>query len=90
MSVEHLGKSGRYRVLIAGFLGWMFAGVEMSLMVSATRPAIQDFLGSSFTEQSADSWFSYYLVAFFLGGPHWEEPYSGGLETVGVEPNRWV
>ena len=93
MSVEHLGKSGRYRVLIAGFLGWMFAGVEMSLMVSATRPAIQDFLGSSFTEQSADSWFSYYLVAFFLGaalggavfgwvGDRWGRTQSMGLSIL--------
>jgi len=52
----------------------MFAGVEMSLMVAATRPAIQDFLaaGSEVADLAripviADEWFSKFLVAFFLG-----------------------
>ena len=60
--------------LAAAFLGWMFAGVTMSLMIPATRPAIQEFLSASesvnaanMLEQSAESWFSWYLVAFFLG-----------------------
>ena len=93
MSAEHLDKKGRYYVLAGSFLGWMFAGVEMSLMVSATRPAIQSFLSSSFTEQSADSWFSFYLVAFLLGaalggaifgwmGDHWGRTRAMGLSIL--------
>jgi MFS family permease len=66
-------------VLLAVFLGWMFAGVEMALMVPTARPAIQDFvtagkLAASATanqtvhvETLADKWFSWYLVAFLLG-----------------------
>jgi MFS family permease len=34
-------------ILITAFLGWMFAGMEMSLMVPTTRPAIQDFSATS-------------------------------------------
>jgi MFS family permease len=69
-----LARKNRWLVLAAAFLGWMFAGVEMSLMVSATRPAIQEFFadgtdkaGPASVEIMADQWFSWYLVAFFLG-----------------------
>lgn len=74
-----LARGGRILVLAAAFFGWMFAGIEMSLMISATRPAIQEFLSATQNvalqapqttetlEVSADSWFSAYLVAFFLG-----------------------
>lgn len=70
-----LGRRGRWLVLGAAFLGWMFAGVEMSLMVAATRPAIQEFsatgsvgsAGGVSVEVAADRWFSWFLVAFFLG-----------------------
>lgn len=68
-------RKGRYLVLAAAFLGWMFAGVEMSLMIPATRPAIQDFLASTisatqqsqYVEVSADKWLSWYITAFLLG-----------------------
>ena len=33
-------------VLITAFLGWMFAGVVMSLLIAATRPAIHEFLAT--------------------------------------------
>ena len=54
-------------------MGWMFAGVEMSLMVPATRPAIQAFLGSAGPtnpvriEVVADQWLSWFVAAFLLG-----------------------
>jgi SHS family sialic acid transporter-like MFS transporter len=68
----------RYLVLIFVFLGWMFAGVEMSIMVPATRPAIQDFLSQQTAllessartvhlETSADKWLSWFITAFLLG-----------------------
>ena len=74
-----LSARGRYLVLMAAFLGWMFAGVEMSLMVPATRPAIQDFLSAPLTraggladqityfETRADQWLSWLVSAFLLG-----------------------
>jgi SHS family sialic acid transporter-like MFS transporter len=72
--VSSLSKKDRLKVLVAAFLGWMFAGVIMSIMIPATRPAIQEFLSADTStnaiqllEQSAESWFSWYLVAFFLG-----------------------
>ncbi|MCC7376570.1 MAG: MFS transporter [Verrucomicrobiales bacterium] len=61
-------------ILAAAFLGWMFAGVEMSLVVAATRPAIQEFQSTGVLsatgvslEIAADHWFSWLLIAFFLG-----------------------
>lgn len=77
-----LTRGGRARVLAAAFLGWMFAGVEMSLMIPATRPAVQEFLATGHTDDpvgegaggvtaaieiSADRWLSWYLTSFFLG-----------------------
>lgn len=61
-------------ILAAAFLGWMFAGVEMSIVVAATRPAIQEFQASGVLsvtgvslDVAADRWFSWFLIAFFLG-----------------------
>ncbi len=74
-----LTRKDRYLILASAFLGWMFAGVEMSLMIPATRPAIQEFLAtpevveggiqlqSERVEVSADQWLSWYITAFFLG-----------------------
>ncbi|MCI0538483.1 MAG: MFS transporter, partial [Verrucomicrobiales bacterium] len=74
-----LTPKGRYVVLAAVFLGWMFAGMEMALMVPTARPAIQDFLATgklaslaaadkpAVVETLADKWFSWFLVAFLLG-----------------------
>ncbi|MBM3832768.1 MAG: MFS transporter [Verrucomicrobia bacterium] len=78
-ATESLTRRGRYLVLAAAFLGWMFAGVEMSIMVPATRPAIQHFLsqpaaslagatGAVHFETSADKWLSWFVTAFLLGG----------------------
>jgi hypothetical protein len=65
-------KAGRLLVLAAAFLGWMFAGVEMSIFVPATRPAIEDFLRAEALPLErlavlADQWLSLYLTAFLLG-----------------------
>lgn len=69
-----LSRKDQWLILVAVFLGWMFAGVEMSLMVAATRPAIQEFFadqgqaaGPVSMEVAADRWFSWFLVAFLLG-----------------------
>jgi len=72
-----LSRRGRYLVLASAFLGWMFAGVEMSLMIPATRPAIQEFLqpegapasaaAAARIEILADQWLSAFITAFLLG-----------------------
>lgn len=73
-----LSRGQRYAVLAAVFLGWMFAGVEMSLMVPTTRPAIQALLISHAAgtgalanpvrmEVMADQWLSWFIAAFLLG-----------------------
>src|SRR5687768_11234952 len=56
-------------VLAAVLLGWMGAGIEVSLMVPTARPAIQDFLGANAAriEVSADQWLSWFVAAFLLG-----------------------
>ena len=41
-----LTQTGRYLILAAAFLGWLFSGVQMSLMNLASRPATEDFLRS--------------------------------------------
>ncbi|MFN9199238.1 MAG: MFS transporter, partial [Planctomycetaceae bacterium] len=41
-----LTRTGRYLILAAAFLGWLFSGVQMSLMNLASRPATEDFLRS--------------------------------------------
>ena len=57
----------RYIVLVTAFLGWYFAGIEMSLMPLAARTVAQDLLGSSFTEAAAGKWLNYFNGALLLG-----------------------
>src|SRR5688572_5555591 len=50
-----LSANGRYLVLAAAFLGWMFAGVQMGIMPLATGPATAEFARSGhFTLDSVD------------------------------------
>lgn len=70
-----LSRTDRYVILSAAFLGWMFAGLEMSMYL-AVRPAAQHFLAVSVSEgleQRVGQWFSWYLCAFLLGAA------TGGL-----------
>ena len=39
----------RYIVLVTAFLGWFFAGIEMSLMTLAARTVSEDLLGNRFS-----------------------------------------
>jgi SHS family sialic acid transporter-like MFS transporter len=75
MAIAVLSPRQRRRVLAAVFLGWLGAGIEMSLMVPATRPAIQSFAGTGATsiEVTADQWLSWFVAAFLLGAA------AGGL-----------
>jgi len=64
-----LSPAQRRWILAAVFLGWMGAGIEMSLMIPTTRPAVQAFLGRHTVgiEVSADQWLSWFVAAFLLG-----------------------
>lgn len=75
---EPLGRRDRVVVLIAAFLGWMFAGVEMSLLPLAADSATTSFLADqqlseSALKQAIGDWFVWYIVAFLLGAA------AGGL-----------
>jgi MFS family permease len=44
--VEELTAAGRYIILAAAFLGWMFSGFQMAVMTLASRSATTEFLRS--------------------------------------------
>jgi len=62
-----MNSRARYIVLLTAFLGWYFAGIEMSLMPLAARTVAQDLLGSDFTEAAAGKWLNYFNGALLLG-----------------------
>jgi MFS family permease len=71
----------RYLALAAAFLGWMFAGLQISSFALVTRPAVlsmsdagvahssseQTKAGQAEAERDAKVWFSWYQAAFLLG-----------------------
>lgn len=69
--ITELTVGQRWLALSAAFLAWMFAGLEISLFVLISRPAIVDMLGgqvdSSQIERVAAQWFAWYQCAFLLG-----------------------
>jgi hypothetical protein len=70
-----LSRTDRYVILSAAFLGWMCAGLEMSMFL-AVRPAARHFLADITTgnlEEQVGKWFSWYLCAFLMGAA------AGGL-----------
>lgn len=68
----------RYIVLVAAFLGWMFAGLEISLFVLIHRPAMVSMMTAEsvrlaptrpveIDEPAVAQWFARYQAAFLLG-----------------------
>lgn len=68
----------RVVVLVAAFLGWMFAGLEIALFVLIHRPAmislmVDDPVGGGLSqpgvidEQLVKQWFAWYQAAFLFG-----------------------
>jgi MFS family permease len=51
-----LDRQGRYLVLAAAFLGWMFAGVQMGIMPLCTGPATRDFARRGIVTSDALDW----------------------------------
>src|SRR3954463_430879 len=66
-----LSAGQRWLVLGVAFLGWMFAGWEISLFALITRPAMLDLLRgraeSGGLEAEVGRWFAWYQCAFLLG-----------------------
>jgi len=58
---------GRAIILAAGFLAWMFAGLEIALFVLAHRQMSLELLGPSTPEPVIAEWFAWYQAAFLLG-----------------------
>ena len=73
---EDLPARYRFTVLIAAFLGWLFAGLQIALFVLIHRPAMISLLTTSElaaasttgnNEQAIAEWFAWYQAAFLLG-----------------------
>ncbi len=62
----HVGGRGRWMVLIAAFLGWMFDGVEMGLFPLVARPALIELLAERF-EADVGWWMAIITAAFLVG-----------------------
>jgi MFS transporter, SHS family, sialic acid transporter len=61
----------RWLVLAVAFLGWMFAGLEISSFVLLARPAMFSLLGPAADRPGAEAlvggWFAWFQCAFLLG-----------------------
>src|SRR5262245_40235502 len=76
-----LSPTGRYLILVVAFLGWLCAGVHMSITQLAGQPAAIDLLQradadrASLTqgEATVGRWFAWYQCAFLFGAA------TGGL-----------
>ncbi len=59
---------GKWLALAAALLGWMFDGLEQGLFPLAARPALQELLGRSGTdEKQIGLWFSVATAGFLVG-----------------------
>ena len=50
---SELYRRDRYLVLAGGFLGWMFAGMEMGIMPLVSRAVSKDLMGRAYNEAFA-------------------------------------
>jgi MFS family permease len=57
---------GRWLVLFAALLGWMFDGVEMGLFPLVARPALLELMGPG-AEKNIGTWMSVVIAGFLLG-----------------------
>ena len=69
---QELTTAGRWMIVVAAFLGWLFAGSQMGITTLAMRSAATDLTGGA-EKSTVDMWFSAYVCAFLLGAA------TGGL-----------
>jgi MFS family permease len=62
-----LSRRQRTGVLLAAFLAWMFAGLEISLFVLIHRQMALELLGASTPESEITRWFAWFQAAFLFG-----------------------
>lgn len=60
-------QQGRFVVIVAGFFGWMLAGVQLAVTSIVMRDAAKDLLGAEAGEGDVQRWFAWLLGAFLLG-----------------------
>jgi len=65
--IQELGRGQRLGVLLASFLAWMFAGLQISLFILIHRQMTLELLGAETEEQIVTRWFAWYQAAFLLG-----------------------
>jgi SHS family sialic acid transporter-like MFS transporter len=57
---------GKWLVLAAAFLGWMFDGLEMGIFPQISKPALGEFLKGAAATDAA--WWNNFIAAMFLWG----------------------
>lgn len=57
----------KWAVLVAGVLGWLFAGVQLALMPFAALTISKGLMGPAFTPVAAGTWFAGYSAITMLG-----------------------
>jgi MFS transporter, SHS family, sialic acid transporter len=62
-----LSRGMRLRVLLAAFLAWMFAGLEISLFILIHRQMTLGLLGADSPEAEVTRWFAWFQCAFLFG-----------------------
>lgn len=76
MTIATTSPTQRNLALAAAFLGWMFAGLQISSFALITRPAVlsmaepealQSVAGRAEVERDAKIWLSWYQAAFLTG-----------------------
>ena len=66
-SSHALTRRQRYGVLLAAFLAWMFAGLEISLFILIHRQMALELLGADAPERDVTRWFAWFQCAFLFG-----------------------
>src|SRR5579885_1439900 len=57
---------GKWMVLFAAFLGWMFDGMEMGIFPLVARPALQDLMHVT-DDKVVGEWMSIITACFLVG-----------------------
>src|SRR3954466_11694012 len=60
------GGNGKWLVLLAAFLGWMFDGLEMGIFPQISRPAMSELLPRA--SEADIAWWNQFIAAMFLWG----------------------
>src|SRR4051812_26634883 len=60
--------AGKWLVLLAAFLGWMFDGLEMGIFPQISRPALTQLLQQSAGSTADLGWWNQLIAAMFLWG----------------------